>query len=82
MQRVFQPPTAQWGLRGDSFFWQELTQDLVELLPLTSPDAIDSLLLALHERLVGESPITGRYPFVARYQRGDMSSGRVDGSFG
>lgn len=30
---------------------------------------------------MGEAPVAGRYPLVARYQGGGMSSGRIDAGF-
>lgn len=80
LQHVFRPP-ARWGLRGYPYRWQELEQALAELPPPASPAALNGLLRTLYERLVGEAPVAGNYPFVARYQGGGMSSGRVDASF-
>lgn len=81
LRAVCQPPPARWGLRGDPYLWQELAQALAEQPLPVSAAAIDSLLLALYERLVGEAPVAGRYSFVARYAHGGMSSGYVDADF-
>ena len=78
---VCQPPPARWGLRGDLYLWQELTQALAEQPLPTTPGAVDNLLASLYEQLVGEAPRAGRHPCVARYAHGGMSSGYVDADF-
>jgi hypothetical protein len=78
---VCQPPPAQWGLRGDPYLWQELVQALAKQTLPDSPAAVDALLVSLYLSLVGEAPCPGRYPYVARYAHGGMSSGYVDADF-
>ncbi len=78
---VCQPPPARWGLRGDPYLWQELTQALAEQPLPTNPGAVDNLLASLYEQLVGEAPRAGRHTCVARYAHGGMSSGYVDADF-
>lgn len=77
---VCQPPPPRWGLRGDPYLWQELAQALAEQ-PLPTSAAVDEVLAALYQKLVGEAPGPGRYTFVARYAHGGMSSGYVDAGF-
>ena len=78
---IFQPPPPRWGLRGDPYLWQELAQALAEHPLPAGPAAIDALLAALYQKLVGEAPSAGRRSFVARYAHGGMSSGYVDADF-
>jgi len=81
LRAVCQPPPARWGLRGDPYLWQELTQALAAQPLPTSPAAVDSLLTSLYAQLVGEAPRTGRHTFVPRYAHGGMGSGYVDADF-
>ena len=81
LAHIFQPPPARWGLRGDPYLWQELEPALAEQPLPDSPAAIDTLLVSLYLKLVGEAPGAGRHTFVARYAHGGMSSGYVDADF-
>ena len=81
LQLLLDPPPARWGLRGDPYLWQELTQALAEQPLPPSPAAADALLASLYCQLVGEAPNVGRQPFVARYAHGGLSSGRVAADF-
>ncbi len=81
LQRIFEPPPAQWGLRGDPYLWQDLARTMLALPLPESATAADELLRRLYQQLVGEAPAAGRRPFVARYQGGGMSSGHVDANF-
>lgn len=81
LQRIFEPPPARWGLRGDPYLWQELAPALAAQPLPVGPAAVDALLARLYLSLVGEAPSAGRHTYVARYAHGGMSSGYVDADF-
>nr|WP_288453629.1 hypothetical protein [uncultured Pseudomonas sp.] len=75
---LFQPEPIQWGLRGDPYLWQEMSEALAAL-PLPPSEAqLSETLETTFERLVGlptsaqESSV-----FIERHAHGGMSSGYI-----
>lgn len=75
---LFQPAPIQWGLRGDPYLWQEMSEVLATQ-PLPPSEAqLAEILEATFERLVGlptsaqESSV-----FIERHAHGGMSSGHI-----
>ena len=79
MSDLFDPPPAQWGLRGDPFLWREMRQALCHV-PVPSEDqATGRALRGCFVALTGEEPRRGTDLRVERFARGGMSSGMVCG---
>ncbi len=82
LSELFQPEPIKWGLRGDPYLWQEMSEALAAL-PLPSSEAqLAEILEATFERLVG-LPITAQESsvFVERHAHGGMSSGHISLKF-
>lgn len=82
LSELFQPEPIQWGLRGDPYLWQEMSEALAAL-PLPPSEAqLAEILEATFERLIGlptsaeESSV-----FVERHAHGGMSSGHISVKF-
>lgn len=78
---LFKSKPPRWGLRGDSFLWQDLAR-VFRAVPL--PDTVDTLKTMLEAAFLAITahPIHTRDMFyVERYAHGGMSSGRVDPDF-
>jgi hypothetical protein len=79
--QLFQPPPAQWGLRGDPYLWDEMRDTLQAHAYPWTEEQFRVLLEQTYQQLVGV-PITNRNPiFVERYAHGGMSSGSVSPQF-
>lgn len=78
LSALFQPAPIQWGLRGDPYLWQEMSETLATL-PLPPSEAqLAAILDDTFERLVGLSPdSTQSSVFVERHSHGGMSSGGI-----
>lgn len=81
LQQLFHPNPGQWGLRGDPYLWQELEHVFATLQIPRNLDSVEALLQCLYVNLVGESPLPGSRPFIARYEGGGMSSGYISADF-
>ncbi len=82
LSELFQSEPIQWGLRGDPYLWQEMSEALAAL-PLPPSEAqVAEILEATFERLVG-LPITAQESsvFVERHAHGGMSSGHISLKF-
>ena len=76
---LFEPPPAQWGLRGDPHLWRAMSEHLAETeLPGTSAEAGRLLHLTFAE-LTGVDLAADRSQSVYReqYAHGGMSSGMI-----
>lgn len=79
MSDLFDPPPAQWGLRGDPFLWRAMRQALCHV-PVPSEDqATARALRGCFVALTGEEPRRGVDFRVERFARGGMSSSMVCG---
>lgn len=78
---LFQPEPIQWGLRGDPYLWQEMSETLAAL-PLPPCEAqLAEILEATFERLVGLPTSAEESVFVERHAHGGMSSGHISLKF-
>lgn len=75
---LFQPWSKPWGLRGDPFLWEELSQVLAkEPLPASLTQLV-ALIEKSFEQLVGCSLSTHHNSvYVERYDRGGISGGHI-----
>lgn len=81
LSTLFEPPPVRYGLRGDAILWAELARWLdAQARPRTALE---------FERLIGQgfAVLTGHAlepspPFwVERFDRGGLSSGKIDPNF-
>ena len=78
---LFEPIPEQWGLRGDPYLWMEMRSALNHV---SIPDRVDTLgpiISSLFFVLTGAELSPKIQVHVARFERGGMSSGMVDGEF-
>ncbi|MBQ8173008.1 MAG: hypothetical protein IJY48_06815 [Mailhella sp.] len=74
-----QPPN--WGLRGDPWFWQDLKQAFAHTaFPYSSPELVADIHRIFKEK-TGEELSTTARPYVAAYDHGGNSAGRVSGKW-
>lgn len=78
---LFDPAPVTWGLRGDPFLWAELRSHSIDSPLPASRATLREELEHRIETLIDASLATDAAVFVARYQHGGMSSGRVSPSF-
>jgi hypothetical protein len=74
-----QPPN--WGLRGDPWFWQELKQSFAKIpFPYSSPELVADVHRIFREK-TGEERTVGARPYVAEYDHGGASAGKLSGKW-
>ena len=74
-----QPPN--WGLRGDPYLWKDMQAAFAEVeLPYDSPSLVADIKRIFQEKTGMELDVAAR-PFVAEYDHGGASSGKVSGRF-
>jgi hypothetical protein len=77
LSRIFEIKPQQWGLRGDSYLWDEMKETFEELDIPESQAQFLTLFTQTYENLTGK-PLSHMEPiYVERYAHGGMSSGRV-----
>ena len=78
---LFADPPQQWGMRGDTFLWNEMKLEFQKIpLPL-STEEFAAIFKTFFKKFTGE-PLTGACrPCVSRYDSGGMSGGQVSGAF-
>lgn len=78
-EQIFNPPPAQWGLRGDPFLWNEL-KDNISNLPSSAEEFKESIIRYIEQTLEQKLTLETRVQ-VERFKHGGMSSGYVCGEF-
>ena len=76
---IFEDKPAQWGFRGDPYFWDYL-KERAENMDIITPDALEAWIKAEYLSLSGK-PMTDKYgdfARIAQFAHGGMSSGGVD----
>ena len=74
-----QPPN--WGLRGDPYLWKDMQAALADTpLPYDSPGLVADIKRIFREK-TGVEPAVDARPYVAEYDHGGASSGKVSGKF-
>lgn len=76
---LVQPPN--WGLRGDPWFWKDLQKAFAEIpFPYSSPELVADIHRIFKEK-TGEELSYGARPYVAEYDHGGNSAGRLSGKW-
>ena len=74
-----QPPN--WGLRGDPYLWEDMKTAFADIpFPYSSHELVMDIHRIFKEK-TGEELNTTVRPFVAAYDHGGTSSGKVSGRF-
>lgn len=81
--QIFDEEPIQWGLRGDSLFWQELRQYYSGVELPYPPTQLQEDIVALFKQNTGSTPIMGKNFFVKKYAATHvgMSTGTVNSQF-
>ena len=76
---IFQPPPAQWGLRGDPYLWQELAQYFAgQSLPDSQPAFEAAIIEAVWQLTGNRLDECEQWFYVARYNhQNGLSAGGV-----
>ena len=78
---IFEDVPSSWGLKGDSYFWEDLKQHFDNYsLPYSVHDFEVEVSKFFYE-ISGEPLTRDCQVCVAKYAHGGMSSGMVCGSF-
>ena len=78
---IFRERPKRWGLRGDTYLWNDLEQVFREVqLPCDEECFLSKLYLAIEE-IVGQSLEDGENMDVKMYDCGGLSSGKVSYDF-
>lgn len=78
---IFEEKPKQWGLRGDSYLWEDM-QKVFSTVPITisQDDFVKKFELAFEE--ITGTPLTyDDYICFPKYAHGGMSSGQISGEF-
>ena len=78
---LFQTKPAQWGLRGDPYLWQEMSDHLTQTPLPASSEQLEQLLTQAFETLTGRPITAEEFIAVARFPRSGMSGGMVSPQF-
>lgn len=78
-RELFRQRPKQWGLRGDPWLWQELSETLALAADPNSVDAFERMLMFALEELVAEdlAECDKRRIHVDRYPLAGMSGGSI-----
>lgn len=78
---LFDPESAQWGLRGDPYLWREMRQRLASVgCPETARELL-AIIEAVFEELTGHPISHTEFIHVEKYSHGGMSSGMISPGF-
>lgn len=81
ISQLFEDKPTQWGLRGDPHLWEEMRIRL-ELIPMPEISAdLERILRSVFMELTGGRWDSFESVFVARYDKGGISSGMVSPEF-
>jgi len=78
---LFHERLKQWGLRGDSYLWDELLETLADVVLPSSREEIESILDAAFKSATGKSLAFVDEIEIRRFAHGGMSSGGISGQF-
>ncbi len=79
LSRIFKEKPAQWGFRGDPYFWDYL-KERAENMDMLSPDELEKWIKDEYFSLSGKKLTDeyGDFAVIGRFAHGGMSSGGVD----
>ena len=77
VSQLFDPKPEQWGLRGDSFLWDELKAQLKNIELPESEDELKSLIETEIERSLGKPISYEGNITIERFKHAGMSSGGI-----
>ncbi len=80
LARIFCEYPRQWGLRGDSFFWNYLRY-FAEDLDIITPDELEKWIKEEFKKITGEELTERCQPHVEKFEYGGMSSGMLSGEW-
>lgn len=78
---LFQEKPWQWGLRGDPYLWQEMTNHFASIPLSDSAEQLEQLLAQAFETLTGHPITSEKFFSVERFPRDGMSGGMVSPQF-
>lgn len=78
---LFHERPTQWGLRGDTYLWDELLETLADVALPNDRDTIESILDTAFKSATGKSLAFLDEIEIRRFAHGGMSSGGISGSF-
>ena len=78
---LFHERPTQWGLRGDTYLWDELLEALAGMPLPSDRDAIESILDTAFKSATGKSLAFLDEIEIRRFAHGGMSSGGISGQF-
>ena len=81
MSVIFGNEPAQWGLRGDPWFWEELREQSTGRDFPWHADEVVEFVCREFESVSGIPLTCDARPFVAKYAHGGMSSGYLSGLY-
>lgn len=73
----FDPPPSGWGLRGDPGLWMEMKVNFEKMPIPENSKELEKILHAMFKDLVGHEPKRDIDYYVAKYNTGGMSAGKV-----
>ena len=79
VSELFEPVPEQWGLRGDPYVWQAMSDHLAGTYLPPSVGEVEKLLYTAFDRVVGIDLFAETAPWVFReeFAHGGLSSGNV-----
>lgn len=80
-KELMQIKPKQWGLRGDPYLWDEISEHLQHKEVPKDQKDIEAIILRCIEDIIGCSTEKASEVFVERYSQGGMSSGVVSIDF-
>lgn len=78
---LFHERPKQWGLRGDSYLWDELLETLADVALPINRDEFENILDAAFRTATGKSLAFLDEINLERFAHGGMSSGGISGKF-
>ena len=81
LSELFKERPAQFGLRGDEYFWNYLeTYFSDKEFPYSETKLVEDIY-QLFFNVTGEQMTKDANPYVEQFAKGGMSSGRLNGAF-
>lgn len=81
LSEIFKEQPAQFGLRGDEYFWNYLeTYFSDKEFPYSETKLVEDIY-QLFFNVTGEQLTKDANPYVEQFAHGGMSSGRLNGTF-
>lgn len=78
---LFHERPTQWGLRGDTYLWDELLETLADVALPKNRNEIENILDSAFRSATGKSLAFLDEIEIRRFAHGGMSSGGISGRF-